>query len=205
MFLTLAFVYAIIIADFNQHCNLKTPCQNRKGVLPIIILPLSIINVPPFKQITAPKSSILPRTAVDPYPMLYSRVELRSCGMSSHRTQLNTLFSVAKELSGFNCSLPALVKLFGIFTLHQRHKLIAQFGKFLELLLIIPKPTAKPARKAAPSAVVSSICARSIGVCRISAWNCIKKSLREAPPLTVSAFNGKSVSLTIVSTTSRVW
>ncbi|MCG4856689.1 hypothetical protein L0M90_13415, partial [[Ruminococcus] torques] len=55
------FVYAIIIADFNLYCNLKTPCQTRQGVLPIIILPLSIINVPPFKQITAPKSSIFPR------------------------------------------------------------------------------------------------------------------------------------------------
>src|SRR5437870_12875228 len=47
---------------------------------------------------------------------------------------------------------------------------------------LFQKPQARPARYAAPSAVVSMSTGRTIGRPRISAWNCIRKLLTAAPP-----------------------
>src|SRR5438270_888630 len=59
----------------------------------------------------------------------------------------------------------------------------------------------RPARAAAPSAVVSRSAATSIGTPRTSAWNCIRKPLAVAPP---SARNSRS-SNGRASRTSATW
>ena len=48
------------------------------------------------------------------------------------------------------------------------------------------KPIARPARNAAPSAVVSIMRGRSTGTSSRSAWNCMSRSFCEAPPSTLN-------------------
>ena len=67
------------------------------------------------------------------------------------------------------------------------------------------RPTPRPARNAAPAAVVSTRAGRSTGTPRMSAWNCIRKSLAHAPPSTLSTRSFFFESAAIASTTSRVW
>ena len=55
--------------------------------------------------------------------------------------------------------------------------------------LLFQYPTARPARYAAPIAVVSTHCGRCTGASMISAWNFIKKSFLQAPPSTLRAAN----------------
>ena len=50
----------------------------------------------------------------------------------------------------------------------------------LQLLTTLPRPTARPARSAEPSAVVSIISGRTIGTLSTSAWNCIGRVLARA-------------------------
>ena len=56
------------------------------------------------------------------------------------------------------------------------------------------KPAARPARYAAPSAVVSVMRGRTTGTPRTSAWNCIRRSFTAAPPSTRSSRSGAPVS-----------
>ena len=67
------------------------------------------------------------------------------------------------------------------------------------------KPTARPARYAAPNAVTSRTSGRSTRVPRISDWNCIRKLLATAPPSTRRACRRIPESACIASRTSRVW
>ena len=53
--------------------------------------------------------------------------------------------------------------------------------------VLFQKPTARPARNAAPSAVVSMTFGRTTGTPRMSAWNCISRLLAAAPPSTRSS------------------
>jgi len=51
-------------------------------------------------------------------------------------------------------------------------------------------PVARPARKAAPSAVVSTMRGRSTGTSSRSAWNCMSRSFCDAPPSTLKTGMG---------------
>ncbi len=66
-------------------------------------------------------------------------------------------------------------------------------------------PVARPARKAAPSAVVSVTCGRSTGTSRMSAWNCSSASLTAAPPSTRSTASRPPASSAIAPSTSATW
>ena len=67
------------------------------------------------------------------------------------------------------------------------------------------KPTARPARQAAPRAVVSRTTGRTAAAPRMSAWNCMRKSLALAPPSTRSALSRRPVSCSMARTTSATW
>src|SRR5215471_6481922 len=64
------------------------------------------------------------------------------------------------------------------------------------------KPVARPARYAAPSAVVSITFGRTTGTCRMSAWNCISMSFADAPPSTRRVFIATPLSCFMTSSTS---
>jgi hypothetical protein len=66
-------------------------------------------------------------------------------------------------------------------------------------------PAARPARKAAPKAVVSTMRGRSMGLRRISAWNCMRKSLTEAPPSTRRTESVRPESSSMASSRSFTW
>ena len=65
-------------------------------------------------------------------------------------------------------------------------------------------PTARPARVAAPHAVVSTQAGRIREIPRISAWNCNKKLFADAPPSTRKEVSGRVASLCIAVSTSPV-
>ena len=66
-------------------------------------------------------------------------------------------------------------------------------------------PAESPARKAAPKAVVSTILGRSMGFLSMSAWNCMRKSLTEAPPSTRSTESVRPESISMASSRSLTW
>ena len=66
-------------------------------------------------------------------------------------------------------------------------------------------PTARPASIAAPMAVVSMVLGRSTCTPRMSAWNCIRKSLALAPPSTRSTVDFMLESLDMALITSVDW
>ena len=66
------------------------------------------------------------------------------------------------------------------------------------------KPTASPARKAAPRAVVSAMALGSTGMPSWSAWNCIRKRFAVPPPSARSTATRRPASASIASSTSRV-
>ena len=66
-------------------------------------------------------------------------------------------------------------------------------------------PTASPARYAAPRAVVSRMTGRRTGVASMSAWNCMRKASRLAPPSTRSSRSGTPVSFSMAATRSMLW
>ena len=66
-------------------------------------------------------------------------------------------------------------------------------------------PTARPARQAAPKAVVSATLGRTTGTCNRSAWNCMSRLLAEAPPSTRNSCTGMPESSCITSSTSATW
>jgi hypothetical protein len=53
--------------------------------------------------------------------------------------------------------------------------------------------------------VVSSTFGRTTGTPRMSAWNCISRSLAAAPPSTRSSFSFSPESFCIASSTSALW
>src|SRR6185295_7311271 len=66
-------------------------------------------------------------------------------------------------------------------------------------------PTPRPASAAAPKAVVSVFSGRKTDTPRMSAWNCISRLLRAAPPSTRSSLNAQPASWCIASIRSAVW
>src|ERR1700694_2286816 len=69
----------------------------------------------------------------------------------------------------------------------------------------VQSPAPSPARKAAPSAVVSVFLGRRTGRPSRSAWNWQSTSMTAAPPSTRSSVSGLPVSRSMASTTSLVW
>ena len=85
------------------------------------------------------------------------------------------------------CFFPCSIKLFFlIFIILWLIRLAyTPFCSYLFLFFDFQKPTANPARYAAPNAVVSVIIGLITFVPVISAWNCIKKLFLLAPPSTL--------------------
>ena len=66
-------------------------------------------------------------------------------------------------------------------------------------------PVARPARYAAPRAVVSRMAGRSTSLFRMSDWNCIRKWSRLAPPSTFRVLMVMSVSFSMAHIRSALW
>ncbi|MNC96379.1 hypothetical protein D3C83_137370 [compost metagenome] len=66
-------------------------------------------------------------------------------------------------------------------------------------------PACRPARYAAPNAVVSVTTGRSTGRSRMSARNCMTQSFLTMPPSTRSAVSFVPLSFSIAAMRSRVW
>src|ERR1022692_4228074 len=77
--------------------------------------------------------------------------------------------------------------------------------KFSTSATLFQKPVARPARYAAPKAVVSMSAGRTMGQPRTSAWNCIRKLFAAAPPSTRSSEIRSPASACMASIRSRVW
>src|SRR5688572_4401299 len=67
------------------------------------------------------------------------------------------------------------------------------------------RPTERPARFAAPCAVVSTFDGRTTGIPSRSAWNWSRRSLRAAPPSTRSSRTGDRASACIADSSSALW
>src|SRR5439155_275182 len=81
----------------------------------------------------------------------------------------------------------------------------ATFHCFAISSRLVHTPTARPARYAAPSAVVSRTHGRTTGMPRRSAWNCMRRSSAAAPPSTRSSFDFRPESCSMACRRSADW